>query len=500
MSTSRVITHAVRALVLCVSAVGVACDSGSSSRPGDEGAALPESERPVSEPVDGEPIEDAAVGDAPVGDASVADEPDMSAAGPSEVEHVEPPPRLPIVIGDQPGDARCLQLTSETRGFGQVSEHDWEQWLGSARFANGSEFLEVPDRGQGIPELRQQFVPASNGSPRVIVGSDLPPARTYRLVQSLYFEDGWDWGGDSYQGGKIGFGLSGGTSPTGGTIDPAGFSARLMWRGNFDGTARMVIYSYAADRSGSSGENVTLGEFLAPIGEWFELAMEIQANSDIHASDGRMRAWANGHLVLDRGGVAWQTAGNVPMVDNLYYASFYGGNTPQWSPDHPTYARVRDACWAAVVDGYSGIDPDVGRLVVNGVAGSGTPSYDATGSPLPADTYSRGVSDSLEAASATLSTMIEMQDQSAAENPMLLQADAMLHEAHRESLGLDLADRGQRTRTVAYLHGALDLVRQSIDLRKQRDQPADVELSLSAELSRISARLTAADALGSNPE
>ena len=267
-----------------------------------------------------------------------------------------------IITGSGPGDARCLTLPSDALGFGSLTQNDWAQWLGSARFARGTEHLELPGEVDGRRTLRQRFVPTDNGTPRVVTGVDLPAARTYRLVQSVFFEPGWDWGGERRQGGKIGFGFSGGTAPSGGTVDTAGFSARIAWRGNLDGTARMSVYSYAADRPGRFGEEVFLGEFLAPIGQWFDLALEIQSNSNIQATDGRMRAWVGGILKLDRVGVAWQTSGAAPVVDNLYYSTFYGGNSPDWSPDHTTYSQVRDVCWAAVVDGYSGIDPEAGRL------------------------------------------------------------------------------------------------------------------------------------------
>jgi hypothetical protein len=265
-----------------------------------------------------------------------------------------------IVVGNNPGDARCLTLPSGASGFGSIDRSAWSSWVDGVRFVNGPEFLELPGEADGKRALRQRFVPASNGTARVITGADLPEARTYRLVQSVKFESGWDWGG-KYEGGKIGFGLSGGSSPTGKIVDTAGFSARMMWRGNGDGTGRMVLYSYAADRPRASGEDFRLEPFEAPIGEWFDLVMEIQMNSSTDSADGRMRAWANGQLLLDEGGVAWQTSGGTPVIDNLYFSTFYGGGTSEWSPGGTTYAQFRDVCWAAVVDGYSGIDPDAGR-------------------------------------------------------------------------------------------------------------------------------------------
>jgi len=137
-----------------------------------------------------------------------------------------------------------------------------------------------------------------------------------------------------------------------------------MWRGNGDGTGRIVIYSYAADRSDEYGEDIRYGDVNVPIGEWFTVVMEVTANSSPQVSDGTVRGWIDGELVLNRQNIGWQLSGDTPVVDYLYYSGFYGGESGDWSPSSTTYMKTRDVCWAAVVDEYSGIDPDNGRLVV----------------------------------------------------------------------------------------------------------------------------------------
>jgi len=267
-----------------------------------------------------------------------------------------------IRTGSHPGAAACLGLPAREREFGSIALGDWREWVDSVRFTQNSDALSVELEGDGRASLRQRYVPANNGTARVMVGVTLPKARTYRLVQSFRLDPGWDWGIGKDQGGKIGFGLSGGASPTGGKIDPSGFSARLAWRGNRDGTARLNVYSYAADRPGVYGEDLDAGLADIPVGEWFQVAMEVTANSTTGRADGGLRIWIDGRLTLDRNGIAWQTGGGRPVIDNLYYASFYGGNSRDWGPRETTYARVADACWSPVIDGYSGIDPDAGRL------------------------------------------------------------------------------------------------------------------------------------------
>ncbi len=250
------------------------------------------------------------------------------------------------------------------RDFGEVTRSDWDSWVPDVRYSLSEENLSVEKLGEADHVLRQQFEPADNGSARVLMGSNLGHQRVYRVMASVFLEPGWDWGGEVSQGGKIAFGLGGGTVPSGGTVDPSGFTARLMWRGAQDGTAKLGIYSYAADRPKQYGED-NLFKDDARIGEWMDIIYEINLNSSINVSDGSMRAWVDGELVLDRQNVGWQLDGNRPVIDTLYYSSFYGGSTNAWSPDSTTHAKFKDICWAPVVDGYSGIDPDNGRILVD---------------------------------------------------------------------------------------------------------------------------------------
>ena len=138
-----------------------------------------------------------------------------------------------------------------------------------------------------------------------------------------------------------------------------GFTLRLMWRGNRDGTARIVTYSYAADRGQHLpyGDDYPLEGFEIPIGEWFDITLEVKTNSSTSASDGSLRAWANGQLRLQRDNIAWQTSGSQPAIQKLVFTTFYGGNDSTWAPSHTTYIRFADACWAPVLSDSLQNDP-----------------------------------------------------------------------------------------------------------------------------------------------
>ena len=324
-----------------------------------------------------------------------------------------------IILGDGPGDARCLALGASDQGFGSIDKSDWSAWLPGVRFSLGHQHLSLDTTPSGRTTLRQQLVPSSRGTDRVIIAANVDEARTYRFMQSVYLEPGWDWGGEVSQGGKMGFGLGGGTAASGGKNDPSGFTARFIWRGNRDGTAKIAVYSYAADRPGTYGEDVYLEGFPAPIGEWFDLIMEVKLNSSTGASDGALRAWANGNLLLNRTGMAWQTAGSTPTVDSFLYSTFYGGSTSEWSPDTTTHLRLADVCWAPVVDGYSGIDPDNGRIRAPENDRPGGPGVQLDGAPLAFEPGDRGLRGSvrglIESARVVTEFMLPTDDISADE-------------------------------------------------------------------------------------
>jgi len=255
--------------------------------------------------------------------------------------------------------ARCLQIPSSTIELGAVSEKDWQKWLGSNKLkhAGGIEFHEL-GQDQDAYFLRQELIPSEKGSPRVNISARVKAKRTYRLSQKIYLEPGFDWGRKN-QGGKLGFGFGGGTTPTGGQLQPDGFTARFMWRGNDDDSARIVVYSYASDRTQNIpyGDDHPLTGFDVPVGEWFTLVMEVKTNSSVSTADGSLKAWANGQLLVDLENIHWQSEGGQPAIQQLLFSTFYGGASIDWAPNNPTHIRFADVCWAPVVDGYTAINP-----------------------------------------------------------------------------------------------------------------------------------------------
>jgi len=94
---------------------------------------------------------------------------------------------------------------------------------------------------------------------------------------------------------------------------------------------------------------------------------------------------------VHRTDMAWQTAGDTPTIDSFLYSTFYGGSGPEWSPDKTTHLRLADVCWAPVVDGYSGIDPDNGRIRAPENLRPGGPGVLLDGAPQAFEPGDRGL-------------------------------------------------------------------------------------------------------------
>ena len=254
------------------------------------------------------------------------------------------------LTGSLPGSLRtqCVQIPEKSVEFGDVSTADINRWFGLDKllFANNTQHLASSLSDAGEPYIRQRLIPTLEGSTLVSARGELAPAASYRLTQSFYLEPGFDWG-DKNEGGKLGFGLGGNTAPTGGMTDDSGFSARIMWRGQGNGSARFSFYIYSSDRSQNLpfGDDYIIDDYAIPIGEWVDVAMEVTANSDVSASDGSFRVWINDQLKLDQRNLQWQAKGSKPVVNRLLYTTFHGGGDSTWSPATTVFVRTSSICW-----------------------------------------------------------------------------------------------------------------------------------------------------------
>lgn len=246
-----------------------------------------------------------------------------------------------------PPSSECISLPDKSLGFNQVSEDIFRDWIPSLRYVINTQDLSIDASSQWKPAIRQRFIPSPEGSIRVSAAANLEPGRTYKLQQSILFESGFDWGGKR-ETGKIGFGLGGGSSPSGGSTQTDGFTARLIWEGNNDGTANLGAYVYSADRSHNLpyGDVFLINDFEIPTEMWLHITLVVTTNSSLEKADGSLAILIDEEIKLRREGILWQSSGESPMIDRLSLSSFYGGNTAEWSPAYTTHAKVRDICYS----------------------------------------------------------------------------------------------------------------------------------------------------------
>lgn len=189
--------------------------------------------------------------------------------------------------------------------------------------------------------LQLRHEASSNGSRRILMNSDIPKStRGYKLTQTLLFKPGWSPGGTS-QSGKLGFGLAGGTSQSGGKVGTDGWSVRMSWSRD-----EIRFYNYYANRPYLvQGRNPAYGDQIATgfkyvTGVEYKIIVEIILNTP-NKSDGVFKASINGKNVVTKTNVLWMT-GSEPEVDKLWLSSFHGGNTTAWSPTSESMILVRD--------------------------------------------------------------------------------------------------------------------------------------------------------------
>ena len=242
------------------------------------------------------------------------------------------------------GKHMCFYLPNDSTAFEEIDLEQLQAWNKSVRYAINPNNLSVASAAEGSA-LRQRFNPSEDGSERVVINDALEERGTYELRQRIFFEEGFEWGGDA-KSGKFGFSLGGGSAPTGGSTDKDGSTARLAWIGHEDATTSAALYLYSADRSLNLpyGDLIEIPNFIIPVGEWFDMTIRLTVNSEHSLADGSISVHVNDKLLLERENIQWQSAGDKPVINRLIFSSFHGGNSTAWSPSKIVYARFANAC------------------------------------------------------------------------------------------------------------------------------------------------------------
>jgi len=175
------------------------------------------------------------------------------------------------------------------------------------------------------------------------------PMRLEQSYEELYlqywfkFDAGFEW----VLGGKLP-GLIGGRDSSGGVVAGGylpdgtdGWSARFMWHKE----GKIFAYLYYPDMPDQFGHNIFLqnpdgSDFVLQPNVWYQLTQRVKMNTP-GERDGILQAWLNGQMVLDKQDIRYRDVSSLE-IDGLYFSTFYGGNTPEWAPQHDNRAFFDD--------------------------------------------------------------------------------------------------------------------------------------------------------------
>lgn len=239
--------------------------------------------------------------------------------------------------------------------YGGWTQGNWETLFpgASGRYGNGDGNVQTRMLDGQLAQIQRVIPtpPGSNGSSRVAGAWNLPVRNRYRLVQSIRLEDDFA-AGVEVQSGKLGYGIGGGSVPSGGNPRDDGFLVRVGFRG--DGSqpdtrapVRPTLYVYSADQEGRYGDEHDLtidgSTVLFQRGQWMAIEVEVVANSTAGARDGEFRAWVDGQLAYEETGKMWFGSG-TPSVGRMTLSTFHGGADSRWAPSTTNEIAFSSVC------------------------------------------------------------------------------------------------------------------------------------------------------------
>jgi hypothetical protein len=250
-----------------------------------------------------------------------------------------------------PTSRRVLSTGFESVPVGPVTPSEFRRVMGGGSAEpdayDDSSIVKVPGRGHVIRTYLEAGTIRSNpeGNNGVAEAVALPRALTHAcLSYDLRFDVTFDWA----KGGKLP-GLSGvapglkESFPSGGRKPgDLGWSGRVMWLGpavkSMPGrTNEALSYMYGPTQQGQFGDNLFWNTSFAR-GTWHRVKQCYDLNH-VDKQDGRLRAWLDGRLVLDRTGYTFRTRQDVDITA-LDWSVFRGGGTLDWASSQPDWIDI----------------------------------------------------------------------------------------------------------------------------------------------------------------
>ncbi|MDP9793403.1 hypothetical protein J2S43_001915 [Catenuloplanes nepalensis] len=162
----------------------------------------------------------------------------------------------------------------------------------------------------------------------------LEPRREYYVSQWIRLGAGFSFGTTNFAG-KVGLGLAGGDSCSGGQACDGtnGFSSRLIW--GRDGKAAIYYYSMGhAGQYGDAADLVTGGDQVFwPSDRWVNVVQRLRVNTVSGGqanADGEIEIWVDGARAAHVTGLRFVSNGD--QVDRAYFSSFAGGGDATFAP------------------------------------------------------------------------------------------------------------------------------------------------------------------------
>ncbi|GAA1551953.1 hypothetical protein GCM10009827_085750 [Dactylosporangium maewongense] len=218
----------------------------------------------------------------------------------------------------------------------------WEQGMSTRTWIDGYNFSHTGGKSLRVFYPKGKIGPADSGAQAPL---QLTRGREYYLSYWVRFSSDFSWGTTEFAG-KVGLGLAGGGSCSGGQVCDGtnGFSSRMIWRSG----GKAAIYYYHMGHAGQYGDFVDLtrpdGSLIYyPRGQWVNLVQRLRVNTVTAGSanaDGEIDIWYNGVQAASIRGLRFVT--NADQVDKAYFSSFAGGATASFAPANDSWIWYDD--------------------------------------------------------------------------------------------------------------------------------------------------------------
>ncbi|GAB7046261.1 polysaccharide lyase [Catenuloplanes indicus] len=252
-----------------------------------------------------------------------------------------PSPAPSTAVPPRPSDGESVLVTDFERAAAGTA-YGTEQWrsdgwgtpweLGmSGRTATSGAVAHSGGTSLRVSYPAGKIGPADSGAQAPFA---LEPRPEYHVSQWIRFGEGFSFGTTSFAG-KVGLGLAGGDSCSGGQVCDGtnGFSSRLIW--GRDGKAAVYYYSMGhAGAYGDAADLVTDGEQVFwPADRWVNVVQRLRVNTVTGGRanpDGEIEVWVDGVRAAHVTGLRFVSNGD--RVDTAYFSSFAGGGDASFAP------------------------------------------------------------------------------------------------------------------------------------------------------------------------